>query len=82
MDLTTCRGQGYGTEGPISWLTIAEYAAVREYTAEQAEDLFYHVSHMDAAYLEYKAKKLKSSLGGSGDGLKSKKPPLKKPKKR
>lgn len=59
MDLTTCRGQGYGTEGPISWLVIAEYADRNEIEGEQREDLFYHIQHLDAAYLEFKGKKLK-----------------------
>lgn len=58
LDLTSCRTQGYGTEGPISWLTIDEYADRRGIEGEQREDLFHHVSFMDAAYLEFKAKKL------------------------
>lgn len=60
MDLTTCRGQGYGTEGPISWLAIRDYAESQGIDGEQLEDLFYHISHLDAAYLEYKANKIKA----------------------
>ncbi len=59
MDLTTCRGQGYGTEGPIGWLAIRDYAVAQEIQGEQLEDLFYHIQHLDAAYLDHKAKKLK-----------------------
>lgn len=60
LDLTTCRGQGYGTEGPISWLTIDEYAERNGIEGEQREDLFYHTQKLDASYLEFKGKKLES----------------------
>lgn len=59
LDLTTCRGQGYGTEGPIGWLVIKEYADAHGLSIEQRDDLFYHIQHMDAAYLNFKASKLK-----------------------
>lgn len=61
MDLTSCRGQGYGTEGPISWLTIDDYAARCGYLGEQREDLIYHMQRMDAEYLKYKTKKLEAA---------------------
>lgn len=60
LDLTTCRGQGYGTEGPIGWLAIREYADAYDLSGEQREDLFYHIQHMDSAYLDFKAKRLKN----------------------
>lgn len=63
MDLTTCRGQSYGTEGPISWITMNEYCFVHGIDGEQREDFFYHLSRMDSAYLEYKAKKLSAQTG-------------------
>lgn len=47
-DLNTCRA-----EGPISWLTIDEYAQRRGLCGEQKEDLFFFVREMDNAYLEF-----------------------------
>lgn len=63
MDLTSCRGSGYGTEGPISWLVINQYADAKEFEDEQREDLFYFVQQLDMVYLNYKTKKLKESTG-------------------
>lgn len=61
LDLTTCRTQGYGTEGPISWLTINQYLNERGIEEEeQREDLFYHIQRLDAAYLDFKAKRLEA----------------------
>jgi hypothetical protein len=62
LDLTTCRGQGYGTEGPISWSSINEYCIANEIEGEQREDFFYHIQQMDAEYLDFKTSKLKASL--------------------
>lgn len=61
MDLTTCRGHSYGTEGAISYLHISEYCMVHDIWGEQRDDMIYHMQHMDAAYLQYKGNKLKSS---------------------
>lgn len=61
MDLTSCRGHGYGTEGPISWLTIAEYADRLEFDDDQRSDLFYFVQKLDAVYLDFKTKKLQAA---------------------
>lgn len=58
LDLTTCRQQGYGAEGPITWLSVDEYATRNGYFGEQREDLHYLISKMDAAYIEHHAKKL------------------------
>ena len=60
MDLTSCRGQGYGTEGPISWLSISQYCHENGILGEQREDLFFFVQNMDAVYLEHKGKQLKA----------------------
>lgn len=60
MDLTSCRGQGYGTEGPIGWLQISEYCFIHGIIGEQRDDLIYHIQRMDEAYLGFKAKKLKA----------------------
>lgn len=74
MDLTSCRGTGYGTEGPISWLTIAEYADRQSFEGDQREDLFYFVQKLDAVYLEFKAKKLEAKVAPKGPvGKKGKK---------
>jgi hypothetical protein len=48
------------TEGPISWMTIAEYADRKQIEGEQREDLFYFVAYLDAVYLDHKAKKLEA----------------------
>jgi hypothetical protein len=61
MDLTSCRGQGYGTEGPIGWLQISEYCFIHAIIGEQRDDLIYHIQHMDESYLKFKANKLKAS---------------------
>lgn len=63
MDLTSCRGTGYGTEGPISWLVINQYADAKHFEGEQHEDLFYFVQKLDMIYLDFKTKKLKESTG-------------------
>lgn len=68
LDLTTCRGTGYNTEGPISWLAIKEWADANEIEGEQREDLFYHIQALDKAYLDFKAKKLKSATKQLGAG--------------
>lgn len=62
LNLTSCRQQGYNTEGPISWLSIAEYCKVQGIIGDQREDLIYHVQQMDSAYLEYKTAKLKKAV--------------------
>lgn len=61
MDLTTCRGTGYGTEGPISWLSIKSWADANEVEGEQLEDLFFHIQKLDEVYLNFKTKKLKDA---------------------
>jgi hypothetical protein len=58
LDLTTCRQPGYGMEGPITWLVIAEYADRTGFEGEQREDLFYLMQKMDAAYIDFNAKKI------------------------
>ena len=58
MDLTSGRGQSYGTEGPISWLSINEYCVIHGIIGEQREDLIYHVQKLDEVYLKFKTKKL------------------------
>jgi len=68
LDLTTCRGTGYSTEGPISWLAIKEWADANEIEGEQREDLFYHIQALDKVYLDFKAKKLKSATQQTGAG--------------
>lgn len=66
MDLTSCRGTGYMTEGPISWLSIKQWADEHQVEGEQREDLFYHVQSLDAVYLDFKAKKLKKATEPKG----------------
>jgi hypothetical protein len=61
LDLTTCRTAGYGTEGPIPWLAIRQWADARDLSEEQTEDLEYHIPQMDECYLKFKTKKLKGT---------------------
>lgn len=67
----------YGSEGPISWLTIHEYANAKGFEDEQREDLFFFMGRMDAAYLGFKTEKLKAAnkpsiLGSDGTVYKAK----------
>jgi len=55
FDLATCRS-GLG-DGPISFLSIAEYARLYEFTPEQTEDLHYFLTEMDKVFMEWKRKK-------------------------
>lgn len=70
LDLTSCRGSGYGSEGPISWMTISEYADCKDIEGEQREDLFFYIANMDATYLEFKTSKLKPATPPKGKGKK------------
>jgi len=60
MNLSSCRSQGYGTEGPIGWLQINDYCITYGIIGEQRDDLIYHVQHLDETYLGFKTKKLKA----------------------
>lgn len=71
QDLSTCRSQGYG-EGPIGWVSIAEYCAVHEIEGEQFEDMLFHIQHMDAAYLKYRASKIKKVAESGNKGRRKK----------
>jgi hypothetical protein len=57
MELTSCRGLGYGAVGPIPWLAIHHYCEAHDVSGEQREDLLYYVQHMDKAYLDWQTKK-------------------------
>lgn len=57
MELTSCRGLGYGAVGPIPWMTIHLYCEVHDIVGEQREDLIYFVQHMDRAYMDWQTKK-------------------------
>lgn len=60
LDLTSCRTLGY-SQGPIPWLAIHHYCEANEIEGEQREDMFYHVAHLDKAYLDWSAKKIKQA---------------------
>ena len=61
LDLTSCRTLGYA-QGPIPWLAIHHYCDAHDITGEQREDVFYHVSHLDKAYLDWSTDKAKQAL--------------------
>lgn len=69
MDLTSSRELGYG-EGPIRWKTILDYCEKHEIEGEQQEDVFYHVQHLDSAYLDWRAKKSKADRDASAKAKK------------
>lgn len=50
---------------PIPWRSIAEYAAVFEFSEDQREDLFYFVRKLDAHHL---GKMIKKQQAGSKHG--------------
>ena len=62
MDLTSCRQQGYASEGPITWFNIHYYCEINDIKGEQKEDFHYHIEKMDSAYLEYRGKKNAATL--------------------
>lgn len=64
LDLTSCRTLGY-SQGPIPWLAIDRYCEVNEIEGEQREDVFYHVSRLDKAYLDWSAENAKKSLAST-----------------
>jgi hypothetical protein len=72
FDLTSCRSLGYGIEGPITWLTVDEYADRIGLEGDQREDLHFHISRMDKTYLDFRAKKHKSDTKSPAKGGKRK----------
>lgn len=60
--LQSTRGALYASEGPIPWLAMKEYCDEYEIYSDQRLDFYELVSHMDAAYLEFKAKKVGQNL--------------------
>lgn len=66
LNLTSCRTQGYGTEGPIPFTQMQIYCEFEGINGDQREDLLDHMQHMDAAYLKHKAQKLKEQMGNGG----------------
>jgi hypothetical protein len=55
-DLNTSRTMGMSL-GPISWITIAQWALAMDIHGEQLDDLFYHVEHLDDAYMKHQRTK-------------------------
>lgn len=53
--LTTCRQVGMG-EGPIPWTAISAFCNENGIYGECREDFFYHIEHLDVAYLTYREK--------------------------
>jgi len=58
FDLQSCRSVGMA-EGPISWISIYDYAARNQFSEGQHDDLHYFISRMDAAYLKHREKESK-----------------------
>lgn len=55
--LTTSRTMGHGAIGAIPYAAISGYCKDEGITGELREDLFYHVAHMDAAYIKWQTNK-------------------------
>lgn len=47
FDLTTCRGMGFGSVGPIPWTAIVEYARFYRFDEEQTDALLFYVRRLD-----------------------------------
>jgi hypothetical protein len=58
--LTTCRGSAYSSEGPIPWTAMRDYCVEYDVDLDDREYLYAIISHMDDAYLNFKAEKMKS----------------------
>lgn len=72
MELTSCRGLGYGSVGPIPWLAIDRYCEVHRVEGESREDLFYQVQRLDKVYLEWQTDKSKKEAKQSEQRAKNK----------
>lgn len=55
-NLTTTRQVGMGA-GPIPWTACHTYAQVLHFDEEQADDLWFFISAMDAVFLKHLADK-------------------------
>lgn len=65
LELTSCRGASYSSEGPIDWFSIKKWCKENQLDEEQEENMFYFVSRLDKVYLDFKANKLKQILNPS-----------------
>jgi hypothetical protein len=69
LELTTCRGLGYASAGPVPWMAVDRYCERHEITGEQCEDMHYFVAKMDEAYLKWqRAKSPKTTTTGQNNG--------------
>lgn len=69
FDLNTTRQIG-DSEGAISWLAVDRYGSRHGVDGLQWEDLWHHVSYLDAAYLKHRRTKAqkKADAGQQGKG--------------
>jgi len=56
-DLDTCRRNNDTSKGPIPWTAIFTYCEQYHIEGDQRDDMFYHISEMDHAYLDFHAPK-------------------------
>lgn len=59
VDLCGDRQTGWGV-GPIPWTAKQRYAEKHGFSEEQTEDLYFFLTEMDRAYIQYMEKKSKS----------------------
>lgn len=59
LDLNSCRGIGYGEEGPIPWTAMAQYCERKDVDLETEDDLYFIVRSMDNDYLSWKRERAK-----------------------
>lgn len=63
QDLCTCRG-GMG-DGPIPWTIARDYADYLHMDDDEFEDLWFILSRMDEAWLDYQARKRETRHGSN-----------------
>lgn len=59
-ELSTCRSIGMDI-GPIPWTATRDWAIMNLEDAESIGDLHYHISRLDAAYLDWRSAKNKDT---------------------
>lgn len=66
-ELTTCRSLGASGIGPISWLSIQQYATMMGFDEDQTEELHFYVASMDATYVKHVTKPKGTTSNGKDD---------------
>lgn len=70
FDLNTCRPIGWSI-APIPWSSINDYARTFEFDELQTEDLFFYISHMDIAFINFHRSKTEKPVTPTTHGKRS-----------